>query len=536
MFNYIEKNLNSLELINTNNPIFFDTETIGLYGRTRLVQLRQGDLSLVFDCFYVNIEDIKYFLKNCHLIGHNIHYDLSCQDFRRWVPHKIDDTMILAKAMWPDLMSHSLKSLSEFLNLDNKTDEGKSNWANYNLTEDQIKYAHIDTLLVEKIYEKIDKNIIDSTYYKLDIKNIMLSLVYQNKGMPLDHKNIAKFKREMIKGLNSSSLPKDLNINSPLQVKKFLNIESSSKETLAALNTPLAKEILDQRHYTKALSYLEDFKNYNFLYSFINPAGAKTGRFTSKGGDTYKDYDYVNLQQIPRKLKSIFKVNKPALFVTADYPALEVWMCGAIIADEFLVGVLKNKEDLHYSAAEKMFNKSRDLISKDERMIAKMCNFTLMYGAGFNTLAEAFVTNGFSEVSKNAKQFREDWLKTYKQIDLEQQKVFKHFKTHKNMMTYTALGRPMCAFKPTEALNFSIQGSGAECTKLALVLLSKEGIMPANTVHDSIALIASNEKEAQEYAECLKYSMEEAYRRVIRNCKANDLSLEVTVNIGEEYE
>ncbi|HDZ5024796.1 TPA: hypothetical protein RTG57_001746 [Campylobacter jejuni] len=537
--NYIKniEEFNSIfKSLSLDKPIFFDTETIGLYGRTRLIQLRQDSISMILDCYYINIEEIKFSLKNSHLVGHNIHYDLSCQDFRRWLPRKIDDTMILSKAMWPTLESHSLKSLSSYLNLSEKTDEGKSDWSTYNLTSDQLIYADIDTLLVEEIYKRIDKSIMKSTYYKLDIKNIMLSLVYQNKGMPLCHKNIAKFKKEMIKGIESSTLPKELNINSPVQVKKFLNTESSSKETLAALNTPEAIEILNQRHYSKALSYLEDFKNYNFLYSFINPAGAKTGRFTSKGGDVFKDYDYVNLQQIPRKLKSIFKVNKPSLFVTADYPALEVWMCGAIIADEFLVNVLKQKEDLHYSAAEKMFNKNRSEITKDERMIAKMCNFTLMYGAGFNTLAEAFVTNGFSEVSSNARQFREDWLKTYKQINEEQQKVFKHFKTNKYMLVYTALGRPMCAFKPTEALNFSIQGSGAECTKLALTFLDKNGIIPVNTVHDSIALIASSEKEAEEYAECLKYSMEEAYRRVIKNCKANDLSLEVSVNIGEEYE
>lgn len=532
----IDEFMEQFSLLKMEEPLFFDTETIGLYGRTRLIQLRQGDVSLVIDCFYVNIEDIKYHLKKFHLVGHNIHYDLSCQDFRRWLPEKIDDTMLLARAMWPSLDSHSLKHLSEYLKLSVKTDEGKSDWGYYHLTEDQLKYAEVDTLLVEQIYNLVDSDIMKANYYKLDIMNIRQSLVYQNKGMPLCHKNITKFKKEMQKGINASTLPKDLNINSPLQVKKFLGVESSSKEALAALNTPEAKEILDQRHYTKALGYLEDFKNYNFLYSFINPAGAKTGRFTSKGGETFRDYDYVNLQQIPRKLKSIFKVKSPALFVTADYPALEVWMCGAIVADEFLVNVLKQKEDLHYSAAEKMFNKPRSEISKDERMIAKMCNFTLMYGAGYATLAEAFVTNGFSEVSKNAKQFREDWLKTYKQIDKEQQRVFNYFKSRNYMLVYTALGRPMCARKPTEALNFSIQGSGAECTKLALTFLNKEGIIPVNTVHDSIALIAANEKESIEYAEALKWSMEEAYKRVIKNCKENSLALEVTVDIGEEYE
>ena len=185
--------LNELDLT---KPIFFDTETIGLYGRTRLVQLRQNDISLVFDCFYVNIEDLKYQLKNCHLIGHNIHYDLSCKDFRRWIPSKIDDTLLLAKAQFPTLESFSLKSLVDFLELsEHKGDEGASDWSQYALTESQLNYAELDTFFVQEIWSRIDEEIKNSNYYKLDILNVRYALEYQNKGMPLDSKNINRFKR-----------------------------------------------------------------------------------------------------------------------------------------------------------------------------------------------------------------------------------------------------------------------------------------------------------------------------------------------------
>ena len=519
--------------LNPSKPLFFDTETIGLYGRTRLVQVRQGDVAYEYDCFYVNIEEIKYFFKSWHLVIHNAHYDLSCLDFRRWLPSKLDDTLLMARCLYPELDSFSLESLSKIFNLGVKSDEGASDWSKYRLTPSQLEYATYDTLLVEKLYDLMDKSVCNTPYYKLDIASLLFSCEYEHKGMPVDLKAIRNFKIQLNKSIQSIDLPGNLNVNSPKLVREFLDTDNSSKAHLIGLKSEVSQKILDKRKYLKALSYIEDLSQHKCVYSIINPNGAKTGRFTSKSCDTMQGY--YNLQQIPREMKSIFG-DSGGIFVSADYPALEIWACGAVIADEFLVSVLINKEDLHYRAAELMFNKKREDISKFERQVAKMCNFTLMYGAGYNALAQAFTIGGYPEIAPKAQKFREDWLNTYKDINKAQQEAFNHFKTHNSKIVRTALGKPLCARSPTEALNFSIQGTGAECTKLALFLLQREGIVPVNTVHDSIALIASTEKEAEEYKQALKWSMEEAYRRVIRNCKANHLSLEVSVDVGDCYE
>lgn len=524
-----------LENLDKNKPLFWDTETIGLYGRTRLVQVRQGDTSYIYDCFYINIEEIKYAFKEWHLVIHNAHYDLSCLDFKRWLPAKVDDTLLMARLAFPELESYSLKSLSEFLKLGVKTDEGASDWSKYCLTESQLRYAENDTKLVESIYNYIT-NICDVTNmnaYKLDIESLRFSCVYQHKGLPIDKKKIKEFKKDINTKLKNINLPNELNINSPKQVREFLNLDSSSKDALANLNSDLGNSILEKRKLTKALSYLEDVEKYDMVYSLFNPNGARTGRFTAKGCDTMEGY--LNLQQIPRELKHIFG-NTGGYFVTADYPALEIWLAGAIFADEFLVETLRNKEDLHYKTAETMFKKSRENISKVERTLAKVCNFTLLYGAGYKTLAQALINNNMSEVAQSAEQFKQGWLNTYKGINQVQQEMFNYMKTHTHRIVYTAMGRSLCAKSATEGLNIQVQGSGAECTKLALYLLSRENIIPVISVHDSIGLIASTEKEAKEYSECLKWCMEESYRRVIKNCKVNNLSLEVDIYTGENYE
>lgn len=529
-----QKDLKKLSQFDLSKPIFFDTETIGFYGRTRLVQLRQGDIAYEFDCFYVNIEDIKAYLRSAHLVAHNIHYDLSCSDFRRWLPSKIDDTMLMARMLCPELDSHSLKSLAEHYGMPDKGDEGASDWSQYNLTERQLKYAELDTLYVQKLFEIYRAERLPEAY-GLDIESIRWALVYQNKGMVLDKAQMRKYKREMNKIVEKSTLPKELNVNSPKQVTEFLGLESSSKDVMLKSTDPRCKEILEQRHAMKILSYIESLEPYSTVYSYTCPGAAKTGRFACKGGDTIENENYFNLQQIPREFKGIFGVKNGALYVTADYPALEIWVAGAVIGDRFMVSVLEKQEDLHYSAAEKMFGKPRSEISKLERTTAKKCNFTLLYGAGFTKLGDGFIMEGTPELAAKAKSIRELWLKTYPDIERHIQENYDYFDSHNYRIVYTAQGRPMKAKSPMEALNFTIQGTGAECTKLALLLLRNRGIMPVCTVHDSIALIASNEKEAKEYAETLKWAMEEGYARIIKNCKANHLRLNIEVNVGESY-
>ena len=529
-----KKNLDTLTLFDTSKPIFFDTETVGFYGRTRLVQLRQGGLAFEYDCYYVNIEDIKTYLKNAHLVAHNIHYDLSCTDFRRWLPRKIDDTMLMARMLNPELDSHSLKFLASHFSFGEKTDEGKSDWSQYNLTEEQLKYAELDTLYAQKLYEMYKDRDLPMAY-TLDIKSIEWALVYQNKGMVTDKPQMRKIKRLMEKALPNFNLPEELNVNSPKQVTEFLGMESSSKDVMLKSDDSRCKEILEKRHILKIISYIDSLMPYSTVYSYTCPGAAKTGRFACKGGDTIENENFFNLQQIPREFKNIFGVKNGAFYVTADYPALEIWVAGALIADRFMVSVLETGEDLHYAAAEKMFGKPRSEISKLERTTAKKCNFTLLYGAGFNKLSDGFIMEGAPEIAPKAKQIRELWLQTYPDIARHIQENYDYFANHTYRIVKTAQGRPMKANSPMEALNFTVQGTGAECTKLALLLLKNKGIMPVCTVHDSIALIASNESEALEYKEALKWAMDEAYVRIIQNCKANHLKISVEVNVGESY-
>lgn len=517
-------------------PLFFDTETLGFYGKTRLVQVRQDNVAYEYDCFYCNIEEIKHFLKDFHLVGHNIHYDLNCIDFRRWLPKKIDDTLLMARLSLPDLESFSLKSLSEYFNLQEKTEEGSSDWSNYALTEEQKEYAANDTLIVKQLFDLIATNELLNSYpYKLDIRSLAYSCIYSHRGLPLNRQNMLKLIRESKKVIEKSILPPDLNVNSFKQVREYLNVDNSSFEFLQQLNTPEADAIIEKRQAFKNLAFLENLVNYQFAYSIFNPNGAKTGRFTSKGTNELEP-NYVNLQQIPGKLAAAYSVShKDEYFVYCDYPALEIWCAAAIWADRFQVKALLEKADLHRRTASSMFNIPESEVTDDKRQIAKGCNFSLMYGAGAKRFAEIFINTKNYEAAKNATELRQKWLQVYSDIAEVQQEQFSYFKHNTYRLVKTASGRQLRANSPTEALNFQVQGTGAECTKLSLLLLQSRGITVTATVHDSISIVAQSLKEAEELKETLAYCMNEGYARTIRNCKENSLRLSVEVKIGETY-
>ena len=79
-------------------PLFLDTETEGLYGAVRLVQLYQPLTSepVIIDrvTYEDNFEKLKLFLQDFWLVCHNATYDMTVLGI---VPRELDDTMLLAR-------------------------------------------------------------------------------------------------------------------------------------------------------------------------------------------------------------------------------------------------------------------------------------------------------------------------------------------------------------------------------------------------------------------------------------------------------
>ena len=72
--------------------------------------------------------------------------------------------------------------------------------------------------------------------------------------------------------------------------------------------------------------------------------------------------------------------------LSCDYSQIEL-RCAAILShDDHLLETFKKGEDSHASVASRVFSVPIDQVTKDQRRIAKVLNFGILYGMGVNAL------------------------------------------------------------------------------------------------------------------------------------------------------
>ncbi len=547
--------------------IAFDTETaiprdstsraakLALYGDTRLMQFAQDGVCYMYDCYHVDIREVKNYFQEASLYAHSAVYDFSCPDLHGWLPKEIDCTLDMLKHSNPELNKNpskpfGLKNALAYYRIGEKGEEGASDWSVDELSPEQLQYAADDVLNLETLYNEIKWVKRDFKSYRLDMLNLRLSLQYQLNGFPVRESSrleaikeveITQFTYEML-------LPEGLNVNSPKQVCKFLGTQSSAAAVLSDMaleGDENAQNILQLRKYTKQLSTLKDKFSFPRIYGIFKPFGATSGRWTCSGNGHTRASQ--NLQQLPRELKKVFgfEDDNDMYLVDADYTALEIHTAATMMGEMKMINIMHEGGDLHTTTAMGVYNKKAEDITKQERQIGKGLNFSLMYGAGAE-VAQIFITQmaGFKLPLSEVKELRTKWLRTYPTIRAYHKKMgdkmpmdFRTRKT-KGLLVHTPLGRPVWANSYTEAINVPCQGAGAETTKLALILLSPrlpEAVL-VNTVHDSITLQVKGLEEAKRQAKILKSCLDDSWLMISRDLPYKDLKMNNVAEVTKVYE
>lgn len=167
---------------------------------------------------------------------------------------------------------------------------------------------------------------------------------------------------------------------------------STSEEVLEelALDYPLPKIILEWRRLTKLKStYLDKLPRLadadGRIRTTFGQATAVTGRLASAD---------PNLQNIPartpegRRIREAFEAKEGFLIVDADYSQIELRIMAHLSGDKGLLSAFARGEDVHRSTAAEVFGKALDQVTPDERRMAKVINFGLIYGMSAFGLAQ----------------------------------------------------------------------------------------------------------------------------------------------------
>jgi DNA polymerase I-like protein with 3'-5' exonuclease and polymerase domains len=289
-----------------------------------------------------------------------------------------------------------------------------------------------------------------------------------------------------------------MNPRSSQQVAKIMGMrDGTGADKLAVLEAnggdrgAMATLIRQARVESKYNStYLKKMVGHGRWYGHFAPS-TRSGRLASKDN---------NLQNLPRKMKKFigFSQIDDKVIVSADFAQLEMRTVACIADDKKMIKLFVDGEDLHGYMADVIFCSG---YTKAQRNIAKVANFSLLYGASAKTFAAILLKQtGIAITEQEAQKVKSKWLATFKGVANWQQAGIKSWRA--GNYNWTPLGRKYKAKMMTDYLNIQNQGAGGEVAKLAFNRIMKgfsyRDSYMINFVHDSFLAECPNDPEIYE--------------------------------------
>jgi DNA polymerase I len=349
-----------------------------------------------------------------------------------------------------------------------------------------------------------------------------------------------------------------LNVRSPKQISELLfeTLQLSSKKKTASGGLSTNEEVLEllknehaiiplilqYRESHKILStYIEPLNELlqenSCVYPQFIPYGASTGRFSCHS---------PNIQQLPgigsfgEDIRSMFIAREGFTFLSLDYSQIELRIAAILSGDETLCSIFKEHRDIHSEVAHLVFSIPKDApLEKELRRKAKVINFGILYGMGANSLAKELTVS-----PKEAKKYLEDYFLQFPKLlsFLESTKNF----AREHRFTKTLFGRKrffpefesslsfIRASGDRMAINAPIQGTAADCIKLAMIesdnFLKQE--FPKSRlllqIHDELVFEVL-EKDISVVTKKLTHILE----TILQTHQKSDMLLEVHTSIGD---
>jgi DNA polymerase I len=420
------------------------------------------------------------------------------------------------------------------------------------LTEEQIQYGAVDTLVLFPIFEQQwpllqKEGLVKTAKLEFAVTSVVGDM--ELNGIYIDQKKwrtIIKdlgekrkihaqefqdliapyYKVNQTDMFSDSGVADSINMNSQVQLMDLFNnrlnlgIPSTGVAILSNLNHPVAKKLMEYRGYEKLISAFGDS-----LLEKVNPKTKRlhpnfqqlrtaTGRFACNN---------PNLQQIPAgnaeaPFRSCFNPPKGYKLVTTDYSSQEMRILAELSGDQNMLKGINDGLDMHSYTASVMFDKEYTADFKKKfpelRQVGKTIGFGLMYGMGAMGLANRL------EITP---ELGEEYMKKYFSAFPDVRKFLDGMANNavKKGWSSTIGGRKRWYIKPPktdpdyrrrlgsiqrQAKNHPIQGTAADMIKFALVFIKeridKEGIdaKVILTVHDEIVTEVKAEI-ADEWAE-----------------------------------
>ena len=487
------------------------------------------------------------------VVAHNAKFDYKASrgwGIERW-KCKIWDTMIAAWLADPERGNYSLDSLAS--HIFGCTPTAYSEIVPKGSTFDAVpletatQYSGEDADFCIRLKEYFEpllkKNEASELFENLEMPLLPILAEMEGKGIKIDPKALTVYGKELafeldkIQGETWKTVGHEFNLSSTKQLQEVLFTERKLKpgkktktgySTDVAVLEELAREdpvpALILRHrtlsklkstYVDTLADMADMEGR--LHTNFVQTGTATGRLSSRE---------PNLQNIPirteegRRIRQAFIARPGCLLISADYSQIELVVLAHLCEDENLVRAFNEDKDVHARTAALIFGIDERDVKSEQRRIAKIINFGVMYGMSAFRLA-----NELNISRSDAANFINTYFNTYAGVRNFIEGLIK--KTEQTGYVSTIFGRrryihAINSRNKTEkaaaervAVNTPIQGSAADIVKTAMLNLDRrlaEEQSPARLllqVHDEL-ILECPENAAWEAVRLIKAEMEQA--------------------------
>lgn len=451
--------------------------------------------------------------------------------------------------MWQDEKTLFTKKKIESLSVEE--------FGEYLLDRAEILYSCIP-LLKEDLEEKSLTGVLLETEEPL----IPVLFEMEKNGIKIDKKYFEKYSQELTTALYQleeeiyKEAGESFNLNSPKQLGEILFLKlnlPTGKKTKTGFSTDV--EVLEQlssQGFSIATNLLEYRKLSKLKNTYVDPLP----KMTKEGDRIHTSYHQIgtvtgrlsssdpNMQNIPVKTDEGIRIRQGFIsregwkLLSIDYSQVELRVLASLSKEENLLKAYREQQDLHSVTAKKIFQLGEEEeISREQRTMAKIINFSIIYGKTPFGLAKEL---GISV--KDAGEYIQRYFEQYPKVASFEREVVSFAEEHGYVETYFGRRRLIEGIQSKNrmvknqaermAINTVVQGTAAEILKKAMIaiyewLQGKEDVLLLLQVHDEL-IFEIREEKVKEYEEILKEFMK-------NTVKLDEVELEVNANIGNTW-
>jgi DNA polymerase-1 len=401
------------------------------------------------------------------------------------------------------------------------------------------------------VYEKIEMPVLP-VLYRMERNGVLLD---QARLEAQSHELGKDILEKESRAYEAAGQP--FNLGSPKQIQEILfdrlrlpvkkktpsGQPSTDEDSLAelALDHPLPKLILEHRALSKLKSTYTDklpksvHPGSGRVHTTYSQTTAVTGRLSSND---------PNLQNIPirtaagRRIRECFIAPAGSKMVSADYSQIELRIMAHLSGDENLRRAFGENEDVHRVTAAEVFGVPLDKVSSDERRVAKVINFGLIYGmSSFGVAQNLGIDRGTAQTYIERYFARYPGAKRYMDETRQRARELGYVETvfgRRLWLPELRSGAPVRRQAAERAaINAPMQGTAADLIKLAMIAV--QGFLDSQRLSTKLIMQVHDEL-VLEVPEAELDSVTSRVKELMQSVASLDVALVVEVGVGENWD